>query len=492
MRSDSAIPCCGRRFVVAALAISTFVGGCTVGPDYVKPEAPVPDAWHERLADGMEDGRAGLHSWWTMFDDPALDRLIEMAGAGNLTLKEAVARIAEAEAEAGVAKGALVPSVDSDGDVTRARESDDFATPGRQKDTRYGMSVDASWEVDLWGRIRRSVESAEAGVQASVEDYRDVLVLLFRDVAVSYVEVRTLQARIKAAKSNVEAQQDTLALVEARNEAELVGKLDVRQAELNLATTESAIPPLRASLDAEINRLGVLVGQLPSSLYPMLSEVEPIPAPEPEIAVGVPAELLRQRPDIRRAERLLASQTAAIGVATAELYPQFTLSGTFGYLATSDLFDWSNRTWGFGPAFRWNLFDGGRIRSRIKVEDARAQQALARYEQTVLSAYEEVETSLSFYIEELNRREALRRSVVAARESVALVNELYKSGLTDFQNILDTERALFQQEDAMAASSGFAVQSLIGVYTALGGGWKVVAEADAAAGESDATAAPQS
>jgi NodT family efflux transporter outer membrane factor (OMF) lipoprotein len=447
-----------------------------VGPDYVEPEPPVPDAWHERLVDGMEDGSASLHSWWTTFYDPALDRLIEMAGAGNLTLKEAVARIAEAEAAAGVAKGALVPGVDGKGDITRERNSEDF--PGvYQKDTRYGLSVDASWEVDLWGRIRRSVESAEAGVQASVEDYRDVLVLLYRDVASSYIEVRTFQARIDAAKSNVDAQRDTLRLVQARNEAELVGMLDVRQAELNLATTESAIPSLRASLDAAINRLGVLVGQLPSSLYPMLSIVEPIPLPDAEIAVGVPAELLRQRPDIRRAERELAGQTAAIGVATAELYPQFTLSGTFGYLATSDLFDWSNRTWGFGPAFRWNLFDGGRIRSRIKVEDARAQQALARYEQTVLSAYEEVETSLSFYVEELNRREALDRSVVAAKESVALVNELYKSGLTDFQNVLDTERAQFEQEDQLAESRGLVAQNLIGVYTALGGGWKVETDA---------------
>jgi NodT family efflux transporter outer membrane factor (OMF) lipoprotein len=369
-----------------------------------------------------------------------------------------------------------VPGVDGKGDITRERNSEDF--PGvYQKDTRYGLSVDASWEVDLWGRIRRSVESAEAGVQASVEDYRDVLVLLYRDVASSYIEVRTFQARIDAAKSNVDAQRDTLRLVQARNEAELVGMLDVRQAELNLATTESAIPSLRASLDAAINRLGVLVGQLPSSLYPMLSIVEPIPLPDAEIAVGVPAELLRQRPDIRRAERELAGQTAAIGVATAELYPQFTLSGTFGYLATSDLFDWSNRTWGFGPAFRWNLFDGGRIRSRIKVEDARAQQALARYEQTVLSAYEEVETSLSFYVEELNRREALDRSVVAAKESVALVNELYKSGLTDFQNVLDTERAQFEQEDQLAESRGLVAQNLIGVYTALGGGWKVETDA---------------
>ena len=216
----------------------------------------------------------------------------------------------------------------------------------------------------------------------------------------------------------------------------------------------------------------------------MLSPIEDIPSPVAEIAVGVPAELLRQRPDIRRAERELAARTAAIGVATAELYPQFTLSGTFGYLATSDIFDWSNRTWGFGPAMRWNLFDGGRIRSRIKVEDALTEQALATYEQTVLSAYEEVETSLSAYVEELNRREALARSVTAARESVALVSELYKSGLTDFQNVLDTQRSLFTQDDQLAESRGFVARDLVGVYAALGGGWKVEAEADS----SEATA----
>ena len=479
MHSSQARPCRPPVFLAAVvIASATVLAGCTVGPNYVEPEVSTPDVWHENLVEGMADGTASLHSWWTTFKDPALDRLVEMAGSGNLTLRQAVGRIAEAEAFGGVAKGALVPSVDGAGDVTRERQSDDFAAGGRQKDTRYGLSIDASWEVDLWGRIRRSVESAEADVQAAVEDYRDVLVLLFRDVAATYVDVRTLQARIVAAESNVKAQKDTLRIVMARYDAELVGKLDVRQAELNLATTESAIPTFRASLNGAINRLGVLVGQLPSSLHSMLSPIEEIPSPVAEIAVGVPAELLRQRPDIRRAERELAARTAAIGVATAELYPQFTLSGTFGYLATSDIFDWSNRTWGFGPAMRWNLFDGGRIRSRIKVEDALTEQALANYEQTVLLAYEEVETSLSAYVEELNRRAALNRSVTAARDSVVLVSELYKSGLTDFQNVLDTQRSLFTQDDQLAESRGLVARDLVRVYAALGGGWKIEAEAD--------------
>ncbi|UCE87679.1 MAG: efflux transporter outer membrane subunit, partial [Deltaproteobacteria bacterium] len=327
--------------------------------------------------------------------------------------------------------------------------------------------------VDLFGRIRRSVESARASYEASIEDYRDVLVVLYAEVALQYVEIRTLQERIRLAEKNVELQGETLQLTRDRNAAGLVGDLDVRQAELNLATTEAFIPVLRTSLAEAIHRVGVLLGELPSTLYAEFADPARIPAPPEEIMIGLPTNLLRQRPDIRSAERALAAQTAKIGVATADLYPRLALLGTFEFQALRghDLIKGSSGAYAYGPSIQWNIFDGGRIRNRIRAEDARTEGALALYENTVLRAFEEVENAIVSYVQESDRRDALARSVVAAREAVELVDTLYRTGLTDFQNVLDTQRSLFAQEDELARSEGFVTQGLIRIYKALGGGW---------------------
>ena len=478
MKNDNQKSEHSSRAVIAKLLILAMLGmgflqGCiTVGPDYVPPEQTMPDAWHQELTQDLAEGEKNLKTWWKSLNDPILDSLIERAAAGNLDLQEAAARVTEAEARRGISTGERFPDINGNGAVERSRTSEDFFPPtGTRNDNIYGLGLDASWEIDFWGRIRRLVESADAGLQASVEAYRDVQVLLYAEIAINYVEVRTLQARISFAESNVKTQLDSLEITEARLKAEITGELDVRQAELNLARTESTIPVLRASMKQAINRLGVLLGEFPSTLYNELITPVPIPQPPENITVSMPANLLRQRPDIRQTERELAAQNARVGVATSELYPRFFLLGDFGFVGSSDIFDYTKRGWSIGPSFRWNIFDGGRVRSFIRVEDARTQQALVRYEQTVLDALEEVENSMISYTEEIKRRGFLEDSVKAAQQSVDLVNTLYINGLTDFQNVLDMERSLFVQQDEFAFSQGSVTQNLISIYRALGGGW---------------------
>jgi NodT family efflux transporter outer membrane factor (OMF) lipoprotein len=465
-----------------AFAWLALVTGCiSVGPDYEKPEYEVPDLWQVRLVDGLAAGEAPLTTWWQALKDPVLDSLMARAVPGNLDLREAFGRIKEARALRGISSGERWPDLNGSGDYTRQRQSRDFgpinpgtdSIPPSQADPIRSIGINGNWEIDFWGRITRSIASADAGLQASIEDYRDVLVILYADIAANYVNLRTLQERIVVAERNVKTQQESLDITQARFNAEISPELDVRQAELNLARTESIIPALRQEAAQTVHRLGVLIGEFPGELYAELTPNKPIPQPPPQVLVGVPADVMRQRPDVRAAERRLAAQTERIGIATAELYPTFSLLGDFGYLGVrGDLLDSDRQVYSFGPSLRWNLFDGGRIRNQINAEDARTEQALAQYENTVLQALEDVENAAVAYTEEIQRREALRRSVEAARQSVQLVNVLYKSGLTDFQNVLDMERSLAEQDDLYVQSVGFVTQNLVRIYRALGGGWE--------------------
>lgn len=459
---------------VVALAALT---GCAVGPDYRPPEVQMSDQWNQHLTRGLFEGKADLRTWWAFLDDPMLASLIDRAWRGNLDLKQGVARLLEARAIVGVAAGEELPLVTAPGDLERGRLSEgtqkEVGSSRQRTSTLYQLGLDASWEVDLWGRISRNVESADAALQASLEDYRDLLVSLYADVATTYVEIRTLQSRIDAALGNVRTQQQTLKLVLDRKRAQLASDLEIAQAQLNVSTTEALIPQLRDQLHRALHRLSVLLGEEPTALYAELSRSVPIPQPPAQVAIGLPAELLRQRPDVRAAERQLASQTAQIGVATADLYPRFTLSGflAFQKYGVSNFFNKDNIGFGLGPTVIWNVFDGGRIRSNIAVQDALAQQALFGYEQTVLSALRETQDSLVSYAQESDRRDILARSVGAASNSVRLVQSLYVAGLTDFQNVQDQQRSKFQQDDAYAQSQGLVVQNLIALYRALGGGW---------------------
>jgi len=434
----------------------------------------MPDVWHQELIEGLESGEANLQTWWKSLDDPVLNSLIDRAESGNLDLKAAIERINEARALLGIATGERFPDINGSGDITRARFGEDFSAPSldqKRTDYYYSTGLDAFWEIDFWGRITRQIESAEQNMYASAESYRDVLVILYADVALNYVELRTLQARLQFAEKNTETQRKTLKLTEDRLKAEIAPELDVEQAKLNLSRTESTIPSLKQLIVQAVNRLGVLLGEHPQSLHRELSGNVAVPEPPQNITVNIPADILRKRPDIRRAERELAAQTARVGVATADLYPTFSLFGTLGFEATADLLDSTNRYWSMGPQFRWNIFDGGRVRSRIQAEDARTRQALARYEQTVLLALEEVENSMVSYAQESDRRMILDRSVAASQKSAELVRVLYITGLTDFQNLLDMERTLFEQQDIRTASEGQVTKNLIRLYKAMGGGW---------------------
>jgi outer membrane protein, multidrug efflux system len=450
--------------------------GCAVGPDYTPPETHMPDRWHQDLVRGLSEGTADMRTWWVLLDDPVLDGLIDRATRGNLDVKRAVSRLLEARARVGLAAGEELPSAEAQGEIERGRLSEgvqqELGSSRQRTSTLYQLGLDASWELDLWGRIGRNVESADAALQATLEDYRDVLVSLYAEVATTYVEIRTLQARIDAAQGNVTTQRETLKLVRDRRRAELASDVEIAQAELNLATTEALIPQLRIELQQGIHRLGVLLGERPTVLYGALDQ-RPLPQLPAKVAIGLPSDLLRQRPDIRSAERQVASQTAQIGVATADLYPRFTLSGflAFQKYGPSSFFNGDNIGYGFGPTVLWNVFDGGRIRSNIAVQDAQTEQALFVYEQTVLSALRETQDALVGYVQESERRDILRRSVLAANDSVRLVTSLYVSGLTDFQNVQDQQRSKFQQDDAFAQSQGLVIQNLIALYRSLGGGW---------------------
>lgn len=460
---------------LSLVIIPVVISGCVVGPDYVKPDIVTPDTWHTELMKGIEDGQADFQNWWKVFNDPVLDSLIQRAADNNYNLQKAVAKIEESRALRALAAGEYWPDVDATGSYSRARVSEHGLIPNANPDQTnlHSAGGGAAWEIDLFGRISRSVESADATYQATVEDYRDVLVSLYAEIATNYVDLRSIQTRLYYAQQNVELQKKTVKLTKDRLEAELVPELDVFQAQLNLANTESTIPTLRTLETKTLNRLAILVGTHPGALSEELSKSYEIPNTPRELIVGIPAELLRQRPDIRKAERQLASQTAQIGVATAAQYPSFSLSGTFVLEATElgDLSDWGSRKYGFGPSFSWNIFDGNRVQSNIQVQEARTEQLLAAYKQTVLDSLEEVENAMVSYLQEIERKEALQRAVTAADKSAELVEIRYINNLSDFQNVLDMQRSLSTQQDSLADSQGAVVKNLISLYKALGGGW---------------------
>lgn len=443
-----------------------------VGPDYASPSTRVPDAWSRSV---MRDlgGSSSLTGWWKHFNDPALGTLVERAREANPDLKRALAGIAEARAQRGIARSQGLPNAEATADYTRRRTSETVGGPGSgQLTSLYATGFDAGWEVDLFGGIRRSVESADANLAARQEDYRDALVTLFAEVALNYTDYRTLEERIAVAHRNISAQRESVDLTKGRFAAGLVPKIDVTQAETNLALSEAAVPLLRARLDAAKNRLATLTGGFPASVSGILARSRGIPVPSAGFSAGLPADLLRARPDIRRAERELAAQVARIGVAEAELYPRLTLFGDFQLQSTQsgDLFDSGSRAYSFGPSFRWAIFSAGRIRNEIAAEESRALAALAAYEGTVLAAVEEVETTLSAIVNERDRLSDLNRAVASSRETVALIKDNYENGLISFQNVLDAERTKFDAEDEEAFSRGEVARFYIALYKALGGG----------------------
>jgi NodT family efflux transporter outer membrane factor (OMF) lipoprotein len=450
-----------------------------------------PDAWEDPLMGDFESGtNSNMQNWWTVFNDDVLNQLILTSSTNNPDLQIAAERIVEASVLRGVAKSYWYPQIAAEGSVTELRASEAvYSTlpPGKNSATHYSFGGSMGWELDLWGRVRRMVESSDATMQATIEDYRDTLVMLYGEVASQYIAVRTLQNRIELTKQSIKLQAETLQMTADRNRAGLVPDLDLYQAKMNLSQSRAVIPPLRIALAKSIHRLSVLVGDNPSSLMQEMNiDAAKIPVPPAVVTVSMPADLLRQRPDVRSAERRLAAQTALIGVKKAELYPTLTLPGMLRIEAysTSDL-DGDALSYGFGPGLRWNLFSAGRIRNEIKAEESRSRQAYLSYRRTVLRALEDVENSMVAIREERLRVADLRDAVEASSKSLELVRDLYKSGLTDFQNVLTTQQAYMLHQDELSKSEGNIAGYTVQLYRAFGGGWNI-AEAEKTAGESPA------
>lgn len=464
-----------------AIVFAFAVTSCTaVGPDYVEPELAVPDAWHMRIVDQVNKGpEAAAQTWWTVFGDATLDQLIERARSGNLDLQTAASRVKAARLSLAITSGSRLPVVDGIGNTSRTMQSDDgwlaqvAPDSGFDAQNLYEIGLDASWEIDLFGRIQRSIESAQAQYQSTVEVERDVMVTLFAEVALTYIEVREFQNRIAYAKQNIAVQQEALALADERYRTGLSSRLDVVQARATLDMTQAALPDLATSRDQALYRLAVLLGVDPGSLRDEFLFTAAIPQPTGRIALGLPADVLRQRPDIRAAERRLAAQTAQIGVATAALYPEFTLSGFIGLQSRSvhDLLDNDSEMWGVSLPVSWALYDGGRTRSNIELQKELTEQRLLEYRQTVLQALAEIESALVAYNNEHQRLAALRRATEATREGVRLALVQYDTGLTDYNNVMIMQRDLFQLEEQLAASQAQLDFELIALYKAAGGGW---------------------
>lgn len=486
-----------RLAPISALLLLTLTG-CTVGPDHTSPSTEAPQAWPEPLEGGLNTQTADLRTWWQLFGDATLNSLVERALAGSLDLREAAARVRESRALRGITAADRLPSVDAVGSASYNRESENTlggpgGAPGQESEL-YEAGFDATWEIDLFGRVRRSVEAADADLSAAVESERDARVVLVSEVARSYIELRSAQTRLTIARENLRTQEDTLGLSQDRFKAGLDTELQVAQSVAQVESSRSQIPGLVQEFKRAGFRLDVLLGLQPGTLAAEWEIESPVPPLAADLAIGVPADLLRRRPDIRRAERELAAASARVGVATADLYPRLTLNGSFGLASEEfgNLFEADSRTWGVGPlAVRWPVFDAGRVRSGIRVQEARQEIALVAYERTVLEAYEEVANAMVAYARVRERRASLSAAVDASRQAVDLANDLWTRGLTDFLNVLDTQRELFQLEDQLAASDAEVATNLVALYKALGGGWDESADTTTAQSSSqDSTTEP--
>ena len=460
-----------KLYCFLIILIALFLNGCSpVGPNYEQPTIEVSENWHTDLESGISQKNIDpniLAEWWTTINDPILTALIERAKENNLDLKVAYARIRESRARRSMTIASLYPGVDFSASIigTSTKENRDISTV-------HSAGIDAGWEMDIFGGTRRSVEAVNADLQSTQEDLHDTLVSLMAEVALNYIDIRTYQARLNAVEESIEAQNETYQLTIWRNEAQLNDELAVQQARYNLESSRSQIPALRASLEQSMNSLAVLLGEEPGKLHEEVENPEPIPTAPNDIAIGVPADIIRQRPDIRSAERSLAAQTARIGVATASLYPSFTLNGSLG-LSSLSINDIPSASWTLsgGPRLSWPIFDAGAIRQNIEVQSALTEQYLIQYESTVLSALKEVENVLISYAYELQKREYLRQAVDAAQIASELAQQKFEAGLTDFSDVLDTQRSLLSYQDQLAQSDGSLITYVIQLYKALGGGW---------------------
>jgi NodT family efflux transporter outer membrane factor (OMF) lipoprotein len=483
-----------RDMLFRALLISFFLlTGCTmVGPDYIRPPVKVSQNWLDADDQRVKPELSEYRNWWQVFNDPILDSLIERAYRDNLSLRVAGVRVLEARAQLGIAIGELYPQTQQGfGSLQYYRLSErspqaafqQSATQQSASSSKYWQSeigLTASWELDFWGKFRRVIESADASLSATIADYDTALVSLTGDVANSYILIRTLENRLDIARQNVETQKENLKIVEVRLKYGTTSELDLEQAKTSLNNTLASIPVIETKLRQAKNSLSVLLGLPPGHLKDVLQGPSEIPVSPPYVVVGIPTDLLRRRPDIRSAEYQAAAQCAQIGAVKADLYPAFSLNGTFGFLSSdvgtfklSDMFQWKSRILQAGPSFQWNILNYGRITNNVRVQDARFEQLLITYQNTVLKAQQEVEDALIAFLRAQEQADFLAQAAEAARNSLNLAVQQYREGVKDFTTVLVAQQALLGEQDSLVTTLGNISTNLVGVYKALGGGWEI-------------------
>lgn len=482
-------------------SITPVLWGCTVGPDFTQPHPATPASFIAGAASEqtirINAGPADEGGWWARFGDPELSALIGSAQGDNFDLREAALRIAEAREQVAIATAAGYPALGGNTSYMRQRFSETTAQGGLfgkigtlgaalpggagaslpsfpNPYDQFQIGFDASWEPDLFGRVRRSVEAANADMEASVEDSHGVLVSLESEIAHDYIDLRGAQSKLTIARENLAAQRDILLLTQQRRQAGLTNEIDVHNAAAQVTATEALIPQLEREIEVNINQLSLLLGREPGALRGELASEKPIPPSPPEIAIGLPADLVRRRPDIRAAEAHLHSATARIGVATADLFPRLTLNADFGTQSEKfpGLTDWASRFFNVGPTLQLPIFEGGKPMATVRLNDVREQEAAVTYAKTVVSAVHEVENAVVTLQNEEQRHASLQSTVGENRIALDIARERYAGGVTTFLDVLDAERTLEQNESTLADSTSALSTGAVALYKALGGGWQ--------------------
>ena len=471
-----AIKCLPEIYVYVIIGILLMTAGCiTVGPDYVSPPIETPKTWHTNLDKELLidiDGFKTQNDGWSVFNDPVLSDLMDRAVAGNPDLKIAISRLMEARARRGISKAEMYPQLDATGSVKKISSHNE--NEGDTHRELYASGIDAVWELDIFGGTRRSVEAAQANLESLKGSLGNVQVSLLAETALNYIDLRALQEKLTITSANISSQEETCLLVSWRLSAGLANELELEQARYNLASVRSTKPTLISDLASVQHRLAILLGLPPGSLKEQLQSETGIPVPPLNIALAIPADVLRQRPDVFKAERELAAQNAMIGVAAAKQYPQFSLNGTIGIEAMSanSFFSLDTRTTSFGPRLTWSIFSGGAVKRNIAVQSALKDQALYAYESVILTALEEVENALSAFSKEQDRMSSLFEAVESAREAEQLAKTRYESGLSDFSVVLEAQRSLHSFQSRLVDSKAQAAKNFVTLYKALGGHWQ--------------------
>ena len=460
-------------FGMTVSALALMLSACAVGPNFRRPETAVPGHFSETRV-----GKPGepIEEFWLSFEDPVLSQIIEDALERNTDLRAALANLDAARAITRQSRLDLFPTVTASGSGSKSLSSE-AALPGVPSDARKATivsgNIDASWELDLFGRVRRTVEASKADAAAVGAELSALQVSIAAEVATNYFQLRGAQERLAVTQRNVQNQQQTVQLTQSRYDIGTGTELDLQRARAQLASTLAAVPPLENDVAVAEHRLAVLSGRQPQELVPVLGDARPLPPLPEEVAVGSPAELLRRRPDIQAAERRLAASTARIGVAVGDLFPRIVLGGSSGYTATSlsDLVRPANRTWSYGPSVSWPLLDIGRVRARISQAGSTADASLAVYQGTVLQALEETENALTGFVEAKRAGEYLQQSAAASEAALKLADIRFQAGATDFLQVLDAQRTQLTAEDSLVQSRVSGATYLVAVYKAVAGGW---------------------